>query len=124
MAATTVYTDDVTPGVTENVHEVTVTIRDAGDRITGRFTVDLGDDNAKAIEKVLNKYRNAGKVVPLAVPGAANPNGENAKIRAWGVANGLKVSERGALPNDLKAAYAKEFPEGELTTNDHPPTEY
>lgn len=105
MAAQTVYTDDVTPSITDNVHEITVTVRDAGGRVTERFALDLGDDNAKALHKALGKFRTAGRDMPLATKDAANPNGESGKIRTWAVANGYKVSERGALPKDVKDAF-------------------
>ena len=120
MAKVTVYTDDLDSTVTDDVREFTVTVRDADGEFSERFTLDLGKVSAGKLHDALNRFRKVGTVVPFAP--AASRDTDTGKIRAWAVANGHKVSERGALPNEVKDAYAAAHPEGEQGETETPET--
>ncbi|HEY3411375.1 MAG TPA: Lsr2 family protein [Propionicimonas sp.] len=73
------------------------------------FTIDLGKKNAAEFHKALDKYIAAATKVggAKARKPSRGSTADLAAIRAWGKANGFKVSERGRVSSELKDAYSK-----------------
>lgn len=114
MAKVTTYTDDVTPDVTDGVREVTLTVRDSEGEFNVRLRADLGPANAEALSKGNPKvlaafFKVAEKVAFTPASGA---DSDTAKVREWARRNGHTVSDRGALPQAVKDAYAAAHPAG------------
>ena len=69
--------------------------------------LELSEAEKAKLVKLLKPYVDKGSEVgPVIVPsakGATNP--ETATIRAWGIANGHKVSEKGRVPQSVVDAY-------------------
>lgn len=73
------------------------------------YTIDLGKKNAAEFHKSLDKYIAAATKVggAKARKPSRGTKEDLAAIRAWGKANGFKVSERGRVSSELKDAYTK-----------------
>lgn len=76
------------------------------------YEVDLTDDNwtefQDAVKKFVEVSRKRGQKRPAAAERSSrSANPDNAKIRAWAVANGHEVPSRGRLPEALRQAYEK-----------------
>ncbi|MFK0231206.1 Lsr2 family protein [Streptomyces sp. NPDC090303] len=81
------------------------------------YEIDLSDANATKLRDILSPYVDAGRktgriassgrVRSIASKAAAGSSSDTAAIRAWAKENGFEVNERGRVPADIKAAYAK-----------------
>lgn len=75
------------------------------------FEIDLSQANAERLREVLAPYVGAGRKISGrkgrgAAPGSrGRANSDAAAIRAWAKQNGQKVSERGRVSADVRAAY-------------------
>lgn len=96
--------DDVDGG--EAVEELTFALRGV------EYEIDLSEKNVAALEKVFEKYTQAGhRVVHHRAPrGGAVKRAKAAKedtaaIREWARASGYEVSNRGRISAEIRAAY-------------------
>lgn len=79
------------------------------------YEIDLNDKNAAKLRKALEPYADKGRKLSQTRGGgrrggttqAAASNGDTAQIRAWAKENGYDVNDRGRVPAEIKAAYAK-----------------
>ena len=73
------------------------------------FEIDLGKKNRVKFEKSLQPFMDAGRRTALrrtAKPArGARSRTDNAAVRAWATAQGLKVSERGRISADVVSKY-------------------
>jgi Lsr2 len=75
------------------------------------YEIDLNKKHADQLAKVIRPYIDAARKVPSSRrPGhGGRPARHNqADVRAWARAQGLKVSDRGRIPADLLARYESE----------------
>ncbi|MFK3984759.1 Lsr2 family protein [Micromonospora sp. NPDC050397] len=106
----TVLTDDLDGG------EADRTVEFGLDGVS--YTIDLSEENAGKLRKVLDPYINAGTRVgrggvesrrPARRSGNAAPTrsdrDQNKAIREWASKNGYDVSERGRIPASVVEAY-------------------
>jgi hypothetical protein len=100
-------TDDLDGG--EAIEEVIFAFRGV------EYEIDLSAKNVVALEKALSRYISAGRrlsrrgATGLKVRGrngAISTNVDLSAIRAWGRANGFRVSSRGRVSADLRDAYS------------------
>jgi hypothetical protein len=88
-------------------HESTVvSVRDGRESFTVKL--DLSDKSFKALVSALAEFRDKGTEVTRKAPGEAASDAEterNREIRAWAVAHGHKVSDRGRLSNKVLEAF-------------------
>lgn len=146
MATITRRLDDLTgEELPENVRNTIISITDPTDgRAQLNLSIDLSDVSHAALLKSLAKYVKAGQAIESPAPrvrntvSASSSNTESGEIRAWALANpellpnGVKVSERGALPKAVKEAYAAWLderdgtPDSDIVTDESPDdlTEY
>jgi Lsr2 len=87
------------------------------------YEIDLSDENAQALRDLLARYieagqRTGGRRIRVAAgqstaasgsvrstsPSTANRE-HNQQVRAWAIANGYEVSERGRISNEVYAAF-------------------
>lgn len=111
MATVTTRLDDLdgkTALPTE--HEPTVvSVRDGRESFTVKL--DLSDKSFKTLVAALAEFRSKGTEVTRKAPGEATSDAEaerNREVRAWALAHGHKVSDRGRLSNKVLEAYATE----------------
>lgn len=103
----TIRTDDL-DGTTSDDHQ-TVSFA-----IDGKaYEIDLSPDNASKLREFVSVYAKAGrrvKAAPAAVaqkPGPAAPEGPStAEVRAWALAQGMDVPEKGRVSKDVFEQYA------------------
>lgn len=72
------------------------------------YTIDLTEQNEAELRRLLQPYLDRAEKVGRKRgqrKGAAAQGTSTAKVRAWAVANGYKVSTRGRVPADILAAY-------------------
>lgn len=74
------------------------------------YEIDLSAKNVGKLDKALapfiDKARRLGRAVkPGAKPTVVRVPSDAAAVRAWAVANGYEVPERGRIPNDIRDAY-------------------
>lgn len=72
------------------------------------YEIDLSDENAAKLRDALSLWvGNARRVSgrKQASRGASSGRNDLNEIRAWGRANGYKVSDRGRVPTDIIKAY-------------------
>lgn len=82
------------------------------------FEIDLSDENAEKLREALAPYvaaarrtggrRSPGRPAAAASSSSGTPKRgreENQRIREWAKKQGLEVSERGRIPNDVAEAY-------------------
>jgi hypothetical protein len=92
---------------TEATEELTFALRGV------EYEIDLSAKNVAALEKALERYIGAGHRVgrrPASGrarrPGGTDePKEDLAAIREWGKANGYRVSDRGRVSAEVKAAF-------------------
>ena len=83
--------------------------------------IDLTDANAKRLREEIGRYAAKGRKVPRsrtthsATRGQGNhrvPAGSGLakRIRAWAESEGLEVSSRGRIPEDIREAYLRAHP--------------
>ena len=89
------------------------------------YSIDLSKENANELRDALAQYLSAarrvgGRKIRLAVGqsvgAAAAPSDreESKAIRAWAVANGYAVSERGRIPSEVREAYHRDAAQPEV----------
>ncbi|MGW5582126.1 histone-like nucleoid-structuring protein Lsr2 [Micromonospora chokoriensis] len=106
----TVLTDDLDGGKADRTVEFSL------DGVA--YTIDVSDENAGVLRKVLDPYINAGRRIgrsaaesarlgrrPGRPSGASMDREQNQAIREWAVKNGYKISERGRIPVEVIEAY-------------------
>jgi hypothetical protein len=78
--------------------------------------LDLGDTTFKALVKALGKYSTAGTVVLPEPARKASTAGKSdaAEVRAWAVAHGYSVKDKGAIPAPVRAAYESFLANGDV----------
>lgn len=72
------------------------------------YSIDLSDENAEKLREALAPFVDAAAVEPRTkakAPGK-KPSGEAGKIRAWARENGYEIGNRGAIPAEIRDAYA------------------
>lgn len=69
------------------------------------YEIDLGKQNAKALEAALRPYLEAGTRVGLKRSSSKSGGEDLADIRSWGREQGWTVSDRGGVPGELIAAF-------------------
>ena len=74
------------------------------------YVIDLNDKNAAAFEKAIEPYLSAARRTTPGAPSRgrrrADAGGPSANdIRAWAKENGLTVSERGRISQEVRDAY-------------------
>ena len=74
------------------------------------YEIDLSAKNVAALERVLGKYISAGRRAkrgrgPARRSGSSAPKEDLAGIRQWAKANGLKISDRGRISSEVRAAF-------------------
>jgi hypothetical protein len=74
------------------------------------YTIDLGKKNRGALEKALKPYLEAARKVPKSGRSsrrgsAAGPSRDLNAIRSWAREQGITVSERGRIAQDVIAQY-------------------
>lgn len=72
------------------------------------YVIDLCEDDMVAFEQIWEQYLKAGRRVGRSAVRAKPTRtfGANvADVRAWALANGYEVSERGRIPGTVRAAY-------------------
>lgn len=118
MALVSHRVDDLDNSVLPEDHPLTtLTVTDARE---GSFSVqlDLSEANFKALLKAVEKYRKVGSEPVITPRDKATSNGgasaeereRNAAIRKWAKDQGEKVSDRGALPKEVKDKYDRAHP--------------
>lgn len=76
-----------------------------------QYEIDLSDQNAKELQDFLGKYINAAAKVTSRLPrgersSAPKSNKEELrKIRAWAAEQGLNISPRGRVSQDIQERY-------------------
>lgn len=101
MASKTVLLDDLDPTA-----EATETVLFSVD---GVFTeIDLGEKNAAALRTALTKYAKAGRVIQardafkrLANGGNGHGEYDPTVVRAWAIAKGIPVAEKGRVSEEI-----------------------
>lgn len=97
--------DDLDPRVESGVETVTFFDPSTGEK----REIELGEQNRKHfashLEK-LTKYLEASRLVVNEKPKAVK-NDDNAKIRAWALANGYQIGDRGRIKAEIVEAYRK-----------------
>lgn len=107
MATRTFRVDDLDNSVEIPADNPTTRISVVDPRDGFTVSLDLSDTSFKGLIKVLAKYRQAGTETAHRTPSQSSSTpSENAEIRAWALAHGHEVNERGALPRKVKEAYA------------------
>lgn len=90
------------------------------------YIIDLSDDNAAAFNEALAPYIEHARRAPAnkrksrsSSEAARAKRQRNAEIRTWALENGVTVSKRGQLGQDIVAAYeaAHAAPTAESTEN-------
>jgi Lsr2 len=73
------------------------------------YEIDLGEKNRAKLEKSLQPFVDAARRTSSRRTAKAAPGGrsrtDNAAVRAWATAQGLKVSERGRISADVVGKY-------------------
>jgi Lsr2 len=74
------------------------------------YEIDLGNKNIAAFSESLRPFMDAGRRTAQrsgarAGRGATRSRNDNAAVRAWAAAQGLKVSERGRISADIVSKY-------------------
>lgn len=102
----------------------TQTVPFALDGVT--YEIDLSDENADALRTTLTRYIEAGqriggrRIKPAAGRSTASTGGgaartadrrHNQQVRAWAVANGYEISERGRIPHEIYTAFQADSPD-------------
>lgn len=97
-------TDDL-DNTTEGVQTVSFYDPETGKQVE----LELGEKNAKALNKAiasLEKYLAVARVVePVPTKAVAHVKGKQAEIRAWALANGFKIGDRGRIKAEIVNAY-------------------
>ncbi|MGW4521089.1 histone-like nucleoid-structuring protein Lsr2 [Amycolatopsis sp. NPDC004378] len=104
--------------------EATQTVPFALDGVS--YEIDLSDENAQALRDEFARYidagqRTGGRRIKVAAgqstatrSAAGNRQGTdreyNQQVRAWAVANGYGISERGRIPNEVTEAFEAGIP--------------
>ncbi len=71
------------------------------------LTPDSYDKLLEALGPFLKAGRRVGRIKGMAGARKVKPGGEDtAKIRAWAKENGYRVSDRGRVPANIRAAYS------------------
>jgi hypothetical protein len=80
------------------------------------YEIDLSKKNRAALDRALKPYLDAARPAPTRRRGPsdsrrrrARRGSELADIRAWAMANGHHVAERGRIPQRIQDAYHKEW---------------
>lgn len=72
------------------------------------YEIDLAEKNKAALEKALESFIKAARVTSSrrsSTSGTKSNKEELAAIRSWAKSNGIAVSERGRISNDVQEAY-------------------
>lgn len=70
------------------------------------YEIDLGPANRERLRKALQPFIDAGRRVGRRGPArTASDRRKSAKIRAWAMAQGLDVAERGRISADVVSKY-------------------
>lgn len=70
------------------------------------YEIDLTETNAKVLEESLQEFiPHARTVTEKRQPAQRTDRATNDAIRAWAVATGHEIAQRGRIPNDLIDAY-------------------
>jgi hypothetical protein len=110
MAQTTTLTDDFDPSIKEGVQTFTYAWQGKA------FEVDLGPENADEYSKIFNELIEVSRQVgssqssgrPRRTRGSKESSGssnEASAIREWAQANGITVSARGRISDEVKQRY-------------------
>ncbi|MEV5750624.1 Lsr2 family protein [Actinoallomurus sp. NPDC052308] len=86
------------------------------------YTIDLGDENFKRLEELLGelapyiekaaKVRQAGRARKSAADTAPRLRGySNSDVREWAVAEGVEVSERGKIADEVYEKFIEAHPD-------------
>ena len=94
--------DKITPAT-----PVTFYVRDQA------YMIDLGDENADRLEKIVADYeealseftKKARRLGRVSTGSSSGTKGETAAIRAWAKENGFEVSTRGRISQEIQDAY-------------------
>jgi hypothetical protein len=71
------------------------------------YEIDLSEKNATKLRKALDAYVGAARKVGSARPKRSNRGTSNTReIREWAATQGFQVADRGAIPNEVREAYA------------------
>lgn len=102
-----VLEDDLTGRVLDEGRGETVSFG-----LDGRaYELDLSEDNAAEMRRVLGRYTSAGRKVDTRRTDQRRkspnqrPGRDTSEVRAWARKNGHQVSERGRIPTAVLAAY-------------------
>lgn len=70
------------------------------------YEIDLNSKNATKLRKSLTQFVESGRKVraPRTLNGS-RPKRSTQHIREWARANGMEVSDKGAIPNEVRQAY-------------------
>jgi hypothetical protein len=82
------------------------TVSFAFDGVT--YEIDLTNDNAGKLESALAPWVTAGRRVggtPRRKPEQKRSKEQTQAIRAWAIANGHQLADRGRIPADIEAAF-------------------
>lgn len=114
MAQRVQNVDDVTGEVIVGEFNPTVlTLHD--ERESFSVELDLADPTFKKLLGALKAYREAGRTVATvrASKSSTKSTSNAGAVREWARANGHEVSDRGAIPQDVRSAYAAAHPVAE-----------
>lgn len=86
------------------------------------YTIDLGDENYKKLEELLTaltpyiekavKVRQAGRARKTAADGGTRLRGHsNGDVRAWATEQGIEVSERGKIAEEVYEKFVAAHPD-------------
>lgn len=121
MAQQTVVTksDDLDPDVNTGVDTYQLGYVDS-DGVPHWIEIDLGADNGERFINFVNAHVGAGRAVETPEPPARRAKGRRAnseeaaliqRIREWAIGQGLTVSSRGRLSQEVKDAYTEAHPD-------------
>jgi hypothetical protein len=70
------------------------------------YEIDLTETNAKALDESLQEFiPHARTVTAKRQPAQQTDRATNDAIRAWGIANGHELAQRGRIPKNIIDAY-------------------
>ncbi|HEX9228808.1 MAG TPA: Lsr2 family protein [Arthrobacter sp.] len=71
------------------------------------FEMELNEANAAELREILSPYKTAGRKTPGARTARQSvPNTESTGVRKWAAENGIKVSPRGRVSEEILQRYA------------------
>lgn len=74
------------------------------------YVLDLSEDNARELHRLLEPYVNAARKVTQPRPTrreSVSTRGNSRAVRQWAQEQGMKVANRGKIPHEIIEAYNK-----------------